>query len=379
MDKQRRRIIQAGLVGGAAIAAGCAPGEVTEKECPAEPSAPQKPLKILILGGTGYIGPHMVREALRRGHQVTLFNRGRRAKDLFPDLETRIGDRDGQLDSLNGGQWDAVIDNSGYVPRHVRDSASLLKSAAPYYLFISSVSAYARFDVELDEDSPLATIEDETVEEITGETYGALKVLCEKAVAEVYGAENCSVLRPTYICGPGDTTDRFSYWPVRVSRGGEMLLPESPDSPIQIIDVRDLASFVVRCVERRTSGIYNTVTPRGEYTLGKVIDDSQAVSGTQISPVWMDLDFIAENQLVEKGEIPTWAPSTGPESKWALASGERAAAAGMETRPIRETIRGILDWWQTLPEERRSNMRAGMNPEREAELIAAWKAREEGL
>jgi len=376
MDKQRRRIIQAGLVGGAAIAAGCQPGEVAETERPTEPKKEQTPLNILILGGTGYIGPHMVREALRRGHQVTLFNRGRRAKDLFPDLETRIGDRDGQLDSLKGGQWDAVIDNSGYVPRHVRDSASLLKSAAPYYLFISSVSAYARFDVELDEDSPLATIEDETVEEITGETYGALKVLCEKAVAEVYGAENCSVLRPTYICGPGDTTDRFSYWPVRVSRGGEMLLPESPDSPMQIIDVRDLASFVVRCVERRTSGIYNTVTPRGEYTLGKVIDDSQAVSGTQISPVWMDLDFIAENQLVEKGEIPTWAPSTGPESKWALASGERAAAAGMETRPIRETIRGILDWWQTLPEERRSNMRAGMSPEREAELIAAWKARE---
>lgn len=377
MDKQRRRIIQAGLVGGAAIAAGCKPGEVAEQECPAAPAAAHKPLKILILGGTGYIGPHMVREALRRGHEVTLFNRGRRASDLFPDLETRIGDRDGQLDSLQGGQWDAVVDNSGYVPRHVRDSASLLQPAAPYYLFISSISAYANFDVELDEDSPLATIEDETVEEITGETYGALKVLCEKAVSEVYGNDNCAILRPTYICGPGDTTDRFSYWPIRVSRGGEMLLPESPDSPLQIIDVRDLASFVVDCVEQRISGVYNTVTPKGEYTLGKAIADSQAVAGTQVDPIWMDLNFIAEHQLVEKGEIPTWAPSDSGESKWALVSGARAAAAGMETRPIRETIRGILDWWPTLPEERRSKMRAGMSPEREAELIVAWKARQE--
>lgn len=375
MDKNRRRLIQAGLVGGTALAAGCVQSEKAATECPEVAKVKPEPMKILVLGGTGYIGPHMVRELLRRGHEVTLFNRGKRNADLFPDVETLVGDRDRQLEALRGRQWDAVVDNSGYVPRMVRESADLLKSAVPHYLFISSISAYAKFDQELDENSPLGTMPDETVEDVTGETYGPMKVLCEKAVTEVYGAANTTILRPTYICGPGDHTDRFSYWVVRASKGGEMLWPGSSTDALQIIDPRDLALFVADCLEQRINGIYNTVTPKGGYTMGRLLQDTQAVAPSAVTPIWMDLEFIEQNKLLESNSLPTWAPAGSEEGKWAYVSGERAVAAGMVNRPIRETIRDLLDWWKTLPEERTSTMRAGMTAEREAELIAAWKTR----
>ena len=375
MDEKRRRLLKAGLVGGTALAAGCVQPSDAVDECREEPKAKPESMKILVLGGTGFIGPHMVREMLRRGHEVTLFNRGKRNASLFPDVETLIGDRNSQLDALKGRQWDGVVDNSGYVPRMVRESASLLSSSVPHYLFISSISAYSRFDVELDENSPLGTMPDETVEEVTNETYGPMKALCEKAVSDVYGVEHTTVLRPTYICGPGDHTDRFSYWPLRASRGGEMLWPGTPADALQIIDVRDLALFVVDCIEQRINGIYNTVTPKGDYTMGRLLADSQAVSASEVTPIWMDLDFIEKHKLLETNGLPTWAPSTGEEAKWAYASGERAVEAGMVNRPIRETVRDLLDWWKTLPEERTSKMRAGLTAERESELIAGWKAR----
>lgn len=375
MDKNRRKLLQAGLVGGTALVAGCVQPDNSVAECTPETRAKPAAMKILVLGGTGYIGPHMVREMLRRGHEVTLFNRGKRNADIFPDVETLVGDRDSQLDALRNRQWDAVVDNSGYVPRMVRESAELLRSAVPHYLFISSISAYANFNIELDENSPLGTMPDETVEEVTNETYGPMKVLCEKAVTDIYGEADTTILRPTYICGPGDHTDRFSYWAVRSARGGEMLWPGSPADALQIIDVRDLALFVVDCLEQKINGIYNTVTPRGGYTMGRMLEDSQAVAPSNVTPIWMDLDFINEHKLLETNSLPTWAPTDSEEGKWAYVSGERAVAAGMVNRPIRETIRDLLDWWKTLPEERTAKMRAGMTVEREAELIAAWKAR----
>ncbi len=312
----------------------------------------------------------MVREALRRGHEVSLFNRGRSNDELFPDLERYIGDRDGQLDALEGHEWDAVIDNSGYVPRHVADSARLLADQASQYLFVSSVSVYESFAVANDEDSPLATMPDESVEEVTGQTYGPMKALCEKRAAEEFGRDRLTVIRPTYICGPGDHTDRYTYWPVRADRGGEMLWPGTPADPIQIIDVRDLAAFVVHCLEARVTGTYNTVTPPGSFTMGALLEDCRALARAELSPVWVDADFVEEQGI--RSELPIWSSPRGGAAKLAFTSGARAYARGLSNRPTRETARDTLAWWRTLPNARTAKLRAGPSAEREAEVLAAW-------
>jgi 2'-hydroxyisoflavone reductase len=291
MTSSRRDFIKASAAGAAIVATGGIAGRA-EAEQRDEPvaSSKHKPQDILILGGTGFIGPHMVREALRRGHSVTLFNRGRTNNTLFPDLETIKGDRDNGLDGLVGRKWDAVIDNSGYVPRHVQDSARLLASNCDRYLYISTVAVYEDFTTAIDEDSPLATIDDETVEDVTGETYGPLKALCEKRAAAEIAADNYTVLRPTYICGPGDHTDRFSYWPIRTRKGGEMLWPGTPDDSIQIVDVRDLATFTIDCLEKDISGIYNMVNPPKSYTMGALLEDCRAISSAAAMFTSMALD-----------------------------------------------------------------------------------------
>jgi 2'-hydroxyisoflavone reductase len=383
MNKHRRRFLQASVAGGATLLAGCI-GSDPESDAPAA-IVRKRPLKILILGGTGFIGPHMVREALRRGHQVSLFNRGRTNRHLFPDLELLIGDRDNGLDALIGGEWDAVVDNSGYVPRHVRDSAKLLSSAVSHYIYISSVSAYAAMSGNLtaadyhnvdmpntEYGSPLATMSDETVEEVTSETYGPLKVLCERAATEAIGEDRITILRPTWVAGPGDNSDRFTYWPVRVSRGGEVLVPGDPADLIQIIDVRDLANFVVDSIEQRITGIYNTVIPPGSYSMGEFMADCQAVTISDASLTWVDAAFVEAQGLYTSGELPIWAPMSGDSRSDAIVNGDRSFARGMKTRPPRETIRDVLSWWRTLPDERRNNMRAGLSAEREAEMLAIW-------
>ncbi len=370
MKANRREFIKASVLGGTVAASGLLGGRALADSHGDRSAGAGRPLNVLILGGTGFIGPHMVREALRRGHSVTLFNRGRTNNALFPDLETIKGDRGGDLDGLKGRRWDVVIDNSGYVPRHVENSASLLADSAEHYLFISTISVYATFAEPMDEDSPLGTIEDETVEEVTGETYGPLKVLCEKRAMSALGEDRLTILRPTYICGPGDHTDRFSYWPVRASKGGEMLWPGGPDHMTQIIDVRDLANFTVDCVEQRTAGIFNTVTPRGSYSFGQFLEDCQAVTAAEIDPVWVDEAFIEANDL----SLPVWHPKSGEFANVSSVSGERARAAGLHNRPVRETIRDLLAWWQTQPEERTAELRAGLTMEREQELIALYRS-----
>ncbi len=236
MNNTRRRFLKTGLLGSAAVAAGCTAEVSTEEDVITEP---WRPLRILILGGTGFIGPHMVREALRRGHEVELFNRGRTDSELFPDLKLLVGDRDNGLEALEGGSWDVVVDNSGYVPRHVEDSARLLASVVSHYLYISTISVYGEFTKPIDEDTAVGTLEDETTEEVTGESYGPLKALCEQRVITEVGAGRTTVLRPTYICGPGDRTDRYSYWPIRAMRGGEMLWPGTPVRRSTRLPVRD--------------------------------------------------------------------------------------------------------------------------------------------
>ena len=377
MTNDRRRFIKGGLLAGAAAASGGL-SPLAEAE---ERSTQPKPLEILVLGGTGFIGPHMVREALRRGHSVTLFNRGRTNNALFPDLETITGDRDNGLDGLKGRQWDAVIDNSGYVPRHVADSARLLSGSVSQYLYISTVSVYASFMHDNDENSPLGKLDDETVEKVSGETYGPLKALCEKRALREIGEDRLTILRPTYICGPGDHTDRFSYWPVCTSKGGEMIWPGDATDNIQIIDVRDLANFTVDCLERQISGIYNTVTPERSYSMGDLLIDSQAVSASEVSPVWIDEAFVRKaeslNTVRNRGLFPIWHPTTGENAAAGQFSGARARAAGLHNRAVRETARDLMAWWQTLPEERTAVPNAGMSADFEAELIALWKQQTE--
>jgi 2'-hydroxyisoflavone reductase len=373
MGNNRRSFLKAGLLGGAVVATSGVTQVAAAKEENTQKREPQKPLQILVLGGTGFIGPHMVREALRRGHSVTLFNRGRTNSALFPDLETIKGDRGGDLEVLQGRSWDAVIDNSGYVPRHVQNSARTLANSMSHYLYVSAISTYASWAQPNDEDSPLATIDDETIEEVTGETYGPLKALCEKrAIAEI-GEDRLTILRPTYICGPGDHTDRFSYWPVRTMKGGEMLWPGSPEHTTQIIDVRDLANFVVDCAEQRIMGTYNTVTPAGGYTMGDLLADSEAVTASSVEAVWVDESFIEEEGVAS---LPIWHARVGETAEVSSVSGARARAAGLKNRPVRETIRDLTTWWKTLPEERTKQPRAGLSTKREAELIAKWKQRQ---
>ncbi len=366
MTSNRRQFIQAGIAG-AAVAATGLPAIAGEYDTRVEST----PLDILILGGTGFIGPHMVREALRRGHKVTLFNRGRTNNTLFPDLETIKGDRDNGLDGLAGRKWDAVIDNSGYVPRHVQDSARLLAPNCDRYLFISTVAVYADFTVLNDEDSALATIDDETVEEVDRETYGPLKALCEKRAAAEVDAGKLTTIRPTYICGPGDHTDRFSYWGIRTKNGGKMLWPGTPGDGIQIIDVRDLANFTIDCLDNGTSGTFNAVNRPGSYTMGELLDDSRAVTATDLQPVW-----VPEAVLMEAGlqpgsrDLPIWQGG----ARRAGFTAKRSLAAGMHLRPERETMRDLLVWWGTLDAERQVGIKAGLSPEREAELIAAFES-----
>lgn len=369
MNKDRRRFLKSSLLGGAAVAAGCVPETGTRQDIASEPSGP---LSILVLGGTGFIGPHMVREALRRGHEVSLFNRGRTNNKLFPDLRLYKGDRNNGLQSLEGGKWDVVVDNSGYVPRHVQDSARLLSAAVSHYLYISTISVYDVSPAPITEDSPLATMEDETVEEVTSDSYGPMKALCEQRVLRELGADRTTVLRPTYICGPGDRTDRYTYWPVRTMRGGEMLWPGTPEDDVQIIDVRDLANFTIDCLEQKIAGIFNTVTPLRSFKMGDLLQDSLAVTGADMTPVWVDKEFISENNVAEGNALPIWEHPDGEYAALSLVDGSRATTAGLKNRPTRETARDTITWWNTLPADRRENLRAGLSAGKEVEYLDLW-------
>jgi len=370
MNNDRRRFLKTSMLGGAALAAGCAPATDSQQEIVA---APFKPMKILILGGTGFIGPHMVKEALRRGHDVSLFNRGRTNNELFPDLTLYKGDRNDGLQSLEGGSWDVVIDNSGYVPRHVEDSARLLSSVVSHYLFVSTISVYAVSAAPITEESPLETMEDETVEEVTGESYGPMKALCEHRVLAEVGADRTTILRPTYICGPGDRTDRYTYWPVRTMQGGEMLWPGTPTDDIQIIDVRDFANFTIDCLEQKTDGIFNTVTPLESFKMGDLLEESLAVTDADLTPVWVDKEFITEHKIAEGGALPIWEHPDGEYYPLSFCDGTRAVAAGLKNRPTRETARDTISWWKSLPADRTDSLRSGLKPDKEAELLGLWK------
>jgi len=324
--------------------------------------------RVLIFGGTGFIGPHFVDTLRAAGHQLTLFNRGRRNPGLFPDVETLIGDRNGQVDALKGRDWDVVIDDSGYLPKQVKLTAELLKDHVQHYVFISSISAYADLTkAGIDEDYKLAELKDPNTEDVNAH-YGALKAACERVVEKTYG-QRWAVIRPTYIVGPGDTSDRFTYWPARVSRGGEMLAPGTARDAVQFIDVRDLADFMRECVERRVAGRYNLCNPPGATTIGDLLATSEAITRSNASFVWADTKFLEANKALEGNEIPIWAPPEGEFAGATLVSSARAVQKGLRFRDLETTIRDTLAWHSKRPQEQQQKLRAGLSAEREAELL----------
>ena len=334
-------------------------------------------LDILILGGTRFLGPALVDAALAGGHTVTLFNRGKSAPDMFPELETIIGDRDGGLEGLEGRNWDCVIDTSGYVPRIVADSAGLLADNVGQYVFISTKSAYAELPVPgiTEETGEIAVLEDPTVEVVDGETYGALKALCEEA-AEAAMPGRVLNLRPGLIVGPRDRSDRFTYWPVRIARGGEVLAPGSGEDWVQYIDVRDFAEWIIRCMEAQTMGVYNAVTPAGRYQMRGFLEGIREGVGSQAGFTWVDTEFLEAHEVAAYRDMPCWVPQVEGEEYWGFArlSSQKAQDAGLTFRGLELTARDTLDWWGTVPEERRlAAMRAGLDTPRETELLARWR------
>ena len=327
-------------------------------------------MKLLILGGTRFLGRHLVMAARERGHELTLFNRGITHPGLFAGVEEIHGNRDGGLEPLKGRRWDAVIDTSGYVPRLVRASAELLHDAAPHYTFISTLSVFADLSTQgLHESSPLATMADETVEEISGETYGPLKVLCERAVQEVY-ARGALIIRPGLIVGPHDPTDRFTYWPVRVARGGEVLAPDAADNPVQFIDVRDLAAWTMRLVEAERGGVYNATGPEERLTLGELLATCRRVSEGDAHLTWVGEEFLLEHEVQPWIEMPLWIP--GEEAVgFGSFDVSKALAAGLTLRPLPATIAATLEWAGTRPAD--YEWRAGISPEREQALLQVWR------
>jgi nucleoside-diphosphate-sugar epimerase len=334
-------------------------------------SASTKPLKVLIFGGTGFIGPHFVRELRAGGHKLTLFNRGKRNPGLFPDVETLLGDRNdaSSVNLLKGREWDVVVDDSGYFPRQVRASVDALQDRVQHYIYVSSISAYADLTpAGIDEDYKLAPLDDPEAKEITEKNYGGLKAACEQIVEQTFATRQ-AVIRPTYIVGPGDHTDRFTYWPVRVARGGEMLAPGTPQDPMQFIDVRDLAEFTRHCVEQHIAGRYNLCNPPGAVTMGDLLETSKRVTKANTTFRWAPLKFLEENKLLDSGELTTWSPPSGEFAGASLVSSARAVAKGLRFRSVETTVRDLLAWHEQRPAEQKQKLRAGLTPEREAELL----------
>jgi 2'-hydroxyisoflavone reductase len=317
-------------------------------------------LRLLLIGGPKFVGFALIEAALARGHEVTTFNRGQTNPDRFPQLERLHGDRDGGLAPLEGRTWDAVLDTSGYVPRHVRDSAQLLAGAADRYLFVSSISYYADYREPRSEADPAEPLGDKPDDRLLTDysNYGALKALCEQEAERAFG-DRAILVRPGLIVGPNDPTDRFTYWPHRVSRGGPMLAP--PDQPVQMIDVRDLAGWMIRLVEDGASGPYNATSPPGALTFDSMLEACGAADVVRVTE-----EFLDEHGVEGWSDLPCWiSPRAADFAAFQLVAVDRAVAAGLTFRPLAETARDVPEW----------TGKAGLTAQRESELLEAWENR----
>ena len=335
-----------------------------------------KPLRILILGGTGFTGPFQVKYALSRGHKVTVFNRGKTHPGELPkEVEQLIGDRNGQLEALKGKQWDVCIDNPTTLPAWVRDAAQILKGNVERYIFISTISVYADTSTGPDENTPLAKYEGadpfkETLEAMKAsgyKTYGPLKALSEQETEKWFPGKSL-IIRPGLIVGPRDETDRFTYWPVRIDRGGEVLAPGNPSDPVQFIDGRDLAEWTIRMAENRETGIYNATGPAKELGIGGMLDGIKTALNSNATFAWADAEFLKQQKVEAWSDMPVWA---GDELGMSRTNISRALAKGLTFRPLGDTARDTLAWFKAQKPERQAKMRAGLTPEREAEVLVA--------
>lgn len=387
----RRDLLKLGALAGASTLVSRATAQAANSAPPPKPvtvtaaagvERAAKPLNILILGGTGFTGPHQVRYALARGHKLTLFNRGRRPKEWPGEVEELTGDREtGDLKSLEGREWDVCIDNPTSVPHWVRDVGQVLRGKVKQYVYISSIGAYESLATpDMDETSPTAKYTGPDVMKETRATllanmalFGPLKAACE-AEAEKQFPGITTLIRPTLIVGPGDDTDRFTYWPLRVARGGEVLAPPA-DDPIQVIDARDLAEWTIRLCEQGAFGAFNAVGPDYELSVAAMMHGIRAATGTPAKFVFTDQAFVTANEIRPWSEFPAWVPGGGDTAGFMRQSRARADATGLTFRPLANTVTDLLAWFHSLPAERQATLRSGMKPEREADLLAKWHAR----
>jgi len=361
MKTSRRSFIQSASAAGALAVL---PGPVFAQ------GKASKPLDILILGGTGFIGPHEINYARSRGHRVTMFNRGKTAPGMFPDVETLIGDRDDQLDSLKGRDWDAVIDNSGFYPRHARLSAELLHGHVDHYMFVSSISAYAdSLTVDDDEFSAAYAVMDDPTDEsdsIYGRTYGARKALCEQEVTKVFGDKAINV-RPGIITGTGDPTERLRHWLVRIHAGNEIMVPGPQDLPVQYIDASDMTAWMVHMLEDGGSGPYNAVGAENPYRARPLLERIRDAVGSTSSFTWVDWEWLRN----EKAEIPSYSPWLGQGPiPFMQVNNDRALATGLTFRPIEDTAKDMIANLQGVPDK--ESWRGGFDLETEAALLKKW-------
>jgi 2'-hydroxyisoflavone reductase len=378
MTVDRRDFLIGSLATGLAAACGSRKDATgVAAPAPAPAPAPAIPAKktILILGGTGFLGPHVVDAARARGHTLTLFNRGKTHPAMYPELERLQGDRDGKLEALRSRTWDAVVDTSGFVPRIVKQSAELLAPSVKQYVFISTISVYAKHDIiNADEGAQLATLADPATEDVKA-NYGGLKALCEQA-AEAAMPGRVATLRPGLIVGPGDPTGRFSHWPSRMADGGEVLCPGDGTTPVQWIDGRDLGAWIVKLIEDGSVGVYNAIGPEKRTSIKEVLEACNAAGGNRATLTWVDAGFLDKQDVAPWSELPMWFDAKGEMAGFGTLSNARALKAGATFRPVFDTARDTLAWLATVPPDKRAKLRStGISAEKESKVLAAWKAR----
>jgi 2'-hydroxyisoflavone reductase len=321
-------------------------------------------VKLLILGGTRFLGRHLVETALRTGHEVTLFHRGRGGCDVYPEVEHVHGDRDGDLKLLGGRTWEAAVDTSGFFPRVVRMSTELLRDAVEHYTFVSSISVYPKFTKGMDETAPVSRLDDPGTEEITEETYGALKALCEEAAEEVMPGRVLNV-RAGLLVGPYDNTDRFTYWVRRVSTGGRVLVPAPPGRPVQVIHAGDLAGWILRMGEQRRGGVYHGTGPPTPHTMEEFLATCKSAAGGNAEWVWTPEEFLNQEKVTWWQDVPLCLEEK--ESAVMEVDVTKAVDDGLVFRPLLQTVRETLAWDTQRPPGTR--LAAGLKADREVELI----------
>ncbi|TWT01529.1 SDR family oxidoreductase [Planomicrobium sp. CPCC 101079] len=335
-------------------------------------------MKLLILGGTRFLGRFLTETALKKGHDVTLFNRGKENPELFPEAEKLIGDRNGDLKALEGRTWDAVIDTCGFAPWTVRESAKLLAGAAGHYTFISSGSVYKGLENPgIDENHTVSQLPPGKLEELEKEAavpasyeyYGELKFLCEKEVEHAFPERNL-IVRAGLIVGPYDYSDRFNYWVSRIAKGGEVLAPGRKDKEVQFIDVRDLAEWIINMVEDDSTGTFNATGPESPLTMAQFLEECKAASGSDAELVWVDEEFLLSNAVQYWSEMPLWIPDRENMAGFLTVDIRKALRAGLAFRPLHETIRDTLEWESARLETER---KAGLDQEKEKAVLEKWK------